>query len=217
MGWLSESEESNIVSFMWNTPPAAPQNMDANAADSNIILRWEPVSKHVDGSAISESVKYQVFRNSGDGAFNPIGQLVSESQFVDTQVTNGKAYQYKVQAVTVYEKGQVGGGASELVEAIPMDQTPPPVPEGVQGIRTTRGVKVLWNRVKAQDVGGYRIYRRLPEELTPVKVGEVGVISTIFDDNTAPAADSWYYSVTSIDKTEPPNESEPSAEVKVRN
>lgn len=215
-GWWADSGDSNIVSFMWDVPPAAPQKIEASVADRSVTVRWQPVTRRIDDTKIKEDVKYQVLRNSGSGAFAPIGQLVSDIEFIDNQVANTKVYQYKVQAVVVYEKGQVGGGASSMVEAVPVDQTPPSIPAGVEGIRTASSVKIIWERVNSADLKGYRVYRRLPDAATPVKIGEVGADSIMFDDGNPPQADSWYYSVTSIDSAQPANESEPSAEVNVR-
>lgn len=216
-GWWAESADSNVVSFMWDVPPATPEAVSATAADRSVTIRWEPVSKHVDGTPVTEAINYQVFRNSGSGAFVAVGQPVTGTEYVDSQVVNDKKYQYKVQALTVYKKGQVGGGMSTVAEAITVDRTPPPSPTGVQGIRTARGVKIIWDRVKAPDVRGYRIYRRLPDENKSVMVGDVGVAVTIFDDSGMDEADSWFYSVTSYDTAQPSNESDPSPEVNVRN
>jgi len=216
-GWWAESEDSNTVSFMWDIPPASPEILDAKAGDSRIVLRWSPVTTHIDGSAISEPVKYQVLRSSGGGVFIPVGELQAGPEFVDSQVSNGMQYQYKVQAVTMYAKGQVGGGVSPVAGAMPQDQSPPPVPQGVQGIRTSAGVKIVWEQVDAQDLKGYRVYRRTQSETRPVLAGEVNAPATMFDDASLPAADEWYYSVSSFDRSRPANESKPSPEVEVRN
>jgi len=216
-GWWAESADSNIVSFMWNIPPAAPAGFTAKPEDRRIRLAWTPVTTHMDGSTINEPVRYQVFRSRGGGPFVPVGSLQEESEYLDADLTNSIQYQYKVQAVTMYEKGQVGGGATGPVAAVPVDRTPPAAPEGVQGVRTATGVKILWNPVQDSEVKGYRIYRRPANEQNPVLVGEVSVPASMFDDRNPPAAGSWYYSVSAIDASEPANESPPSSEIEVLN
>jgi len=216
-GWWAESADSNIVSFMWNIPPGALEQLSARAADSRITLQWAAVTTHVDGTEIQEPVRYQVYRSMGGGPFTPLGELHEGLQVDDTDVVNGREYMYKVQAVTMYKKGQVGGGSSQAVSAVPVDRTAPAVPTGVRAIRTATEVKVVWNAVEDSDLKGYRIYRRLPDEKKPVKVGEVDVPYTLFTDQTPPDAGQWFYSVTSIDNASPANESEPSTEVSVRN
>lgn len=216
-GWWAESADSNVVSFLWDIPAGAPQTLDATAGDRRVMLRWSPVTTHIDGTPIKEPVRYQVLRSSSGGLFSPAGALQEGLEYVDGEVANGMKYQYKVQAVTMYEKGQVGGGVSPVVDAVPVDQTPPPVPRSVQGVRTAGSVKVIWEQVEAVDLKGYRIYRRLPGETRPVQVGEVEVPSTMFEDTSLPEAEEWLYSVSSFDRAVPANESKPSAEIEVRN
>lgn len=216
-GWWAESADSNVVSFMWDIPPVASQALHAAAADRKVMLRWSPVTTHMDGTEIKETVKYQVFRSSGGGVFSPTGALQVGLEYVDDQVVNGRMYQYKVQSVTMYAEGQVGGGMSPVVDAVPVDQTAPPVPTGVQGVRTANGVKIVWNQVEGVDVKGYVIYRRLPGESQPVRIGEVNVPGTMYDDTSMPESEEWFYSVSSLDKAQPANESKPSTEVQVRN
>jgi hypothetical protein len=214
-GWWAESEDSNVVSFLWNIPSAAPQQLAAQTAGNGISLSWLPVTTHPDGSIIREPVKYQVYRGTG-GPFAPLAGLQDKAAYVDTQVEAGRNYQYKVQAVTIYEKGQVGGGVTEPVTAVPVDRIASAPPEGVTAVRTAAGVKVLWNAVQDSSVQGYRVYRRLPDGKA-VMIGEVSVPGTLFDDQVPPQAESWFYSVTTIDDGRPANESRPSAEAEVRN
>jgi hypothetical protein len=212
-GWWAESADSNLVSFMWNTPPSAPEELSARAGDTRITLQWTGVATYVDGTPIQDPVQYQVYRSMGGGPFVPLGELHDGVQFDDTDVVNGREYVYKVQAVTMYEKGQVSGGSSRAVTAVPIDRTAPAVPAGVNAIQTVDKVKVVWNPVMDSDLKGYIIYRRLPHEEKPVRVGEVNAPVTLFTDTAPPDADQWWYSVSSIDNATPANESAPSAEV----
>jgi uncharacterized protein len=216
-GWWAESADSNVVSFLWDIPPAAPQKLEVQNTARGIVLTWVPVTAHRDGSLIREPVKYQVYRSMGGGPFAPLDGLLEQPSYTDTQVAVGRSYQYKVQAVTMYEKGQVGGGVTEPVTAAPVDRTPASPPEGLTAVRTVTGVKVVWNPVQETGVRGYRVYRRLPGEKKAILVGEVTAPATLFDDQAPPQADKWLYSVTTIDDAKPANESRPSLEVEVRN
>ena len=215
-GWWAESADSNIVSFIWNIPPMAPSQLKARAEDGRVNLEWAPVTAFIDGTDIQEPLKYQVYRSLGNGPFKSLGDLQDGVHFTDTEVVNGRKYQYRVQAVTMYEKGKVGGGSSTPVTVIPVDQTAPSVPSGVRAIKTMADVKVIWEAVEAGDLKGYRIYRRLADEKDAVRIGEVGAPYTLFTDTTPPDAGTWYYSVSSFDNASPANESERSAEVAVR-
>ena len=216
-GWWAESEDSNVVSFLWNIPAAAPEKLAVQTTATGIALTWQPVTTHPDGSIIREPVKYQVYRGLMGGAFAPLAGLQDKPAYTDTQMEAGRSYQYKVQAVTIYEKGKVGGGVTEPVTAVPVDRIASAPPEGVTAIRTVAGVKVLWNAVQDGAVRGYRVYRRLPAEKQATLVGEVSVPATLLDDQAPPQVEKLFYSVTSIDNASPAKESRPSAEVEVRN
>lgn len=216
-GWWAESEDSNIVSFMWNIPPAAPADFFAQAGDGRVKLVWSAVMAHMDGSPISEPVGYRIYRSQGGAPFTALGGLLKVTEYVDTAVINGRKYRYRVQAVTMYDKGEVGGGTSPAVEAVPVDRTAPPTPGGVNAVMTAAGVKVVWDPVQHGDVRGYRVYRRVHGQQKPVLIGEVKAPTTIFDDRTPPEAGRWFYSVSSIDGASPVNESPVSEEAEVFN
>jgi hypothetical protein len=217
-GWWAESEDSNIISFVWYVPPGAPENLKIQAEDSKIIVSWDQVSRQVDGAAFSEQVQYQVFRSMAGGEFLPIGKVQKSRTYVDTAVVNGKQYFYKVQAVIGHEKGNVGGGSVSSLAIVPVDKTAPAPPTGVKAVKTADGMKVFWSPVKENDVKGYRIYRRVPGDTGAVFVGKVNVPYTLFVDQKTPVGVARiFYSVSSFDGEDPANESAASPEAMIRN
>lgn len=216
-GWWSESEDSNMVSFLWNTPPMAPEGVTIQAGDGKNMLRWSPVNRHQDSSPISEQVRYQIHRSVDGGVFAKVGEPIAVTNFSDTQVENGRSYSYQVQTVSIYQEGAVAGGMSVAVDASPVDKTPPPAPSGVQGVKTDVGVKIFWNHAKAEDLAGYRIYRRAEGEDKGKLVGEVFLPYNLFIDKTAPQGVGLSYSVSSMDSRKPANESTRSPEVTIGN
>ena len=211
-GWWSESEDSNVVSFLWNTPPMAPEGLSVKAGDGKTVLAWQPVQRRQDASPLGETVQYQVLRSVDGGVFATIGEPVAGTGYTDTQVENGKTYAYQVQAVSVYKEGKVAGNTSQTVEAMPQDRTAPPPPRGVQGLRTDVGVKVFWDQVQAADLAGYRVYRRTAGADKAQLVGTVLLPYNLFIDKKAAANAQYFYSVSSIDRGTPANESARSPE-----
>ncbi len=214
-GWLAESADSNLVSFIWQIPTAAPTGVEAATQGNGIVLSWQPVTTHIDGTPVTEPVRYQVSRSQGGAPFANLGEPVDSTTFTDTTIQSGRRYSYRVQAMGVYDQGLVGGGVSEPVTATPQDRTPPAPPTGVNAIRTGAGVKVYWQPVREDDLKGYRVYRRVSGE-GPVLLGEVDTEFTTFDDNKVPGgAERMFYSVSSFDRSKPANESARSPEVMV--
>lgn len=217
-GWWATSKDSNVISFVWDIPPASPSGFEVAAQDSKVELKWDTVTVHLDSTPVEKPVRYQVYRSLGGKEFSPVGDLLEENQYTDTNVTNSKKYFYKVQAISVYEKGNVGGGFTDIVSATPEDRTAPEPPTDVKAVSTDKGIKVFWNPAKEKDVASYRVYRRQAGDKAPVLIGTVNIPYTIYVDRSAPKnVEGLYYSVSSLDRAVPPNESIRSPEVTTRN
>jgi len=214
--WWADSANSNIVSFVWHIPTSAPQNVTAEADDSRITLSWAPVTTLIDKSPVDGTLTYQVLRSEGGKAFEPLGDSLTKTRFVDSRVINGKKYFYKVQSQLLYEGDVVDGGVSDVIAASPIDKTPPPPPSGVRAVQTGSTIKVFWEPSEGSDIAGYRIYRRSAKDKKAELVGEVASAFTIFEDNNAPENIRVYYSITAFDQASPENESDYSREATIR-
>lgn len=211
-GWWLHSQDSNEVSFLWQTPPKTPADLRCQSGDGRNSLRWQAVSELKDGSQSAVPIRYQLYRGVDGGTMEKLGEPMGATTYTDTAVENGRTYAYQVRALSAYAQGAVQSGLSETVQATPMDKTPPPVPAGLAALRTEIGVKVYWDAVQAEDLAGYRVYRRQPGQSAPVLVGEVNLPQSLLIDTKAPAG-ALLYSVSSIDTRSPANESVHSAEV----
>jgi hypothetical protein len=214
-GWWRQSEDSNEVSFLWQTPPLTPEGLTVAAGDGKNVLKWQPVSQNQDGTPLQAPVLYQIYRGVDGGSVAKIGEPVASPTYTDTGVENGRTYSYQVQAVNTYNQGTVSSGLGDAIEASPVDRTPPPVPGGVAAITTEVGVKVYWDHVESPDLAGYRVYRRAEGEAKAVLAGEVNLPFNLFVDAKAPRNIMLFYAVTSIDTRNPANESARPAEVRV--
>ena len=123
--WWADSANSNVVSFLWHIPAAAPEELAAAADDSRISLSWKPVAALIDGSAADGDITYQVLRSQGGKEFEQLAASISQPQYVDSKVINGQKYFYKVQSQLNVQGNVVNGGMSEVVSSSPIDKTPP--------------------------------------------------------------------------------------------
>ncbi len=216
--WWSDSDDSNIVSFVWHVPAKAPAKLMAEAKDGLISLAWQPVTSLVDDRKVGDigAVTYQIMRSIGGDKFTPLGEPIANANHQDRQVINGKKYFYKVQSIMSFDGNKVAGGVSETIDVSPIDSTPPMTPAGVTAIQSGSEIKVIWNKSNEKDVVGYRVYRRLASEDKPVLLGEVKSIYTLYVDKAAPQGKRVYYSVSAIDQASPANESSLSKEATIR-
>ena len=209
-GWYLESDDSNLVSFAWDTPPQAPGHVQIEPGDRTLHISWQPPTMLLDGKALHDPLVYQVLRSEDGSNFSLIHES-GTTAIDDSGLVNGQRYLYKVRAIRLYRNTRAAGMATDAVAATPQDMTPPAPPKGVVVVRNEHGIRILWQEGAAKDLAGYRVYRRILGEGETQLVGEVRAGIHSFLD-TERVIDTAYYSVTAIDLSEPPNESLPSLE-----
>lgn len=209
-GWFVSSNDSNTVSVVWDTPLLAPMNLRIEEGDKALTLRWQPPTGLLDGTPVSDPIRYQVSRSTDGGeTFTEMpGDPIEGLVHADKGLRNGKTYFYKVRAIRLHAGTMAAGMASPSLSAVPRDLTPPAPPQKVRAVATGEGVKIIWETVAEPDLAGFRIYRRSAQNPTPERIGEVGGAGLSFLDAKPPKGRGlWYYSVSAFDQARPANES----------
>jgi fibronectin type 3 domain-containing protein len=182
-----------------STPPLPPANVTAIATSTTSIqVSWSPTT---DASGIAE---YRVFR---EGTSVPIA-VTQNTTFTDTQLATNTTYTYFVTAVdgaTPSNESARSDPASATTGpgTDPGDTTPPTVPGNVRAdARSSSTIRIQWDRSRDQSgIAEYRIYRNGGS--TPVGTTD----DTEFLDTNLTANTTYQYTVTAVDKADPPNES----------
>ena len=215
-GWWYPSSDSNIISFAWRSPPNVPKGLKIVAGDRTLALSWEPVKGNIAGSPLGQVPAYQVYRKkSKKDQFAALGEPVQGLKFIDTGLNNDMLYFYRVRALVAFADTLQSGGASQEISAIPQDLTAPAQPRHLVAIDTPAGVKLVWQAILNDDLAGYRIYRRQEKSAEPELIAEVGSDQNQYVDQDMIAGGKWFYSVSSFDKAQPPNESLPATETAI--
>ncbi len=212
-GWRIISDDSNIVSFSWESPISAPVNVRLRPGDREITLSWQEVTSRTDGTSLAATPRYQVYRSSDDKGFIPVGESVLATEFRDPGLVNGRTYEYKVRAVSTQGASKIIGIASSVASGQPLDLTAPIPPHNLTVVKVADGVKLIWARGVESDIAGYRVFRRSSTGDKRGFVGETGTRQTWFVDKSAPAKQKLLYSITAFDRARPANESFFSKEV----
>lgn len=206
-GWFVSSDDSNTVSVVWDTPLLAPPNFKIEETDKTLTLRWQPPAGLLDGTPVSDPIRYQVSRSTDGETFHEMpGDLIEGLTYTDRGLRNGKTYLYKVRAMRLHAGTLAAGMPSHPLSAMPRDLTPPAPPQKVRAVATAEGVKIIWETVAEPDLAGFRIYRRSAQSSTPELIGEVGGAGLSFLDTKPPRGRGlWYYSVAAFDQARPAN------------
>jgi len=208
-GWYYSSPDSNIVSFLWKTPLAPPQNLTVSAGDNEVHLSWQPAVKLIDGSTFEGPLSYQVYRSNEEGAaFTPVGPVLHETTFTDLSVINDRRYFYTVRALQQAGESLAPGQATPAVSALPQDLTPPSPPTGLIVRRQDSAAILSWQPPAAKDLAGFIIYRRCVPLAREIR-GTTGHDANQFVDQSPPSL-NCLYQVSAFDGSS--NESPPTPE-----
>ncbi len=208
-GWNITSQKSNRISFWWDTPPAAPSSVRAEQVEEKVKISWAPVERNIKGDSLGGKLSYQIF-GKDTGAFKLLGNTPGSTSYYD-QLPDGDSYKYQIRAVNLFKGTSIPGPYSQVVFFTPVDRTPPPVPEIVSIIHTRQGPRILWERISAPDLGGYRVYRRQNQNDKWNLIVETGPKAFSFVDESLTDRDreqAWHYTITSVDQASPTNESD---------
>jgi len=214
-GRSSPPSERLVVSFV--AAPGPPEELRATAGDSRVAISWNPPTSLIDGSPVSDELRYVVLR--GAGAEGPMASITPEPlsalSFSDSGLDNDTTYRYAVRAMRIVSGGTNALGApSATVSATPVDTTPPSPPRELVAVPSASAVRLAWNPSPDTDVALYAVYRaRGSGEF--VRIGTTAAVTNVFLDRDVAAGETYRYAVTALDRARTPNESARSNEVTV--
>src|SRR5439155_204419 len=206
---VGEGPLSNEASATPNPPatvPGAPQGLGATAGDATIALVWSPPGSD-GGSPITNYKIYRGNSSGGESFFTEIGNILA---YLDTGLTNGHTYYYKVSAVNAVGDGPLSNEASATPTA---PATKPGAPRNLQATPGDGQVTLNW-QPPSNDGGSpitiYKIYR------SKAGGGET-LIATIgnqlsYSDGGLTNGVTYYYKVSAVNNEgEGPKSNEASA------
>jgi len=149
-----------------------------------------------------------LLRNSD---FSQLGQPA----FVEKNFTFSARYYYVVRAVSRKSPALCESENSEELLVTPVDVFPPTPPAEVSYVTGGGVVLLSWTPIKEPDLLGYNIYRRQDPDAEWENINPTIVQETFYRDTTVKVGEVYYYSLTAVDKTTPPNESPKTPSIQV--
>lgn len=209
------SPPSARVSITYVAPPEAPQALRAEPGDHTARLSWQPSTRLVDGTPVTDPVAYEVLRAGDLGAEpSPVGRTPrGVTSFEDRGVENDRTYYYAVRAIRAAGTATAAGEASERVAVTPTKTTPPAPVTDLAALPSRGEVRLSWRPSPEPDVAAYVVYRGA-RGAPLARIGSVRSPTTTFVDRGVPPG-TYRYMVTAQDASARANESRPSNEVTV--
>ena len=194
---------SNVVGIAPGMPPAPPGSLTAEPTASGIQLTWTA------GAGAGFDAGFDVLRRiAGERAFgDPVAQLGPDGfSHLDATAAFGTRYEYAIR--TVARRDPLVESADGPVRAVEYrDVFAPPAPGGLVALAEEGRVRLLWERVEAPDLAGYRLYRE-QNGGAAVELPRGPGAGTDHTDDQVRAGSTYVYRVTAVDTQD--NESTPS-------
>jgi hypothetical protein len=203
---------SNQVAVPLVLTAPTPKDVQLKVVPQGVSISWgwmEPPETH---SSLAVRYVYRVMRRLRGPNQRPVvaRQLDAGSGaalVVDPGIEWGKAYEYWVTPVTIWQKddqqkGEVEGDDSSVATIDAQDVFPPAAPSGLQAVFSQVGTKsfidLTWNPNTEADLAGYNVYRRT-QESEFIKINRDLVKTPAFRDGDVLPGMKYFYSVTAID------------------
>jgi uncharacterized protein (DUF1800 family)/fibronectin type 3 domain-containing protein len=189
---------SSEVSATPEASLAAPAGLTAAGGNARVTLAW---------TAVPGASKYNIYRGTAPNGQSPtpVG-TVSETTFVNSGLTNGTKYYYKVAAVTASNSvGPVSAEASATPEA------PLPAPSNLKSDPGDREVILTWNPVPGATK--YNVYRGTAAGAQAGTAIAAGIPAATYTNTGLTNGTAYFYKVTAVSATnvESPQSGETSA------
>jgi parallel beta-helix repeat protein len=179
--------------------PSAPLNLLAISGEREVSLTWDPPAS--DGGALITNYSiYRGFLSGGETYLTTIGVVTN---FLDTGLTNGVAYYYRVTATNPVGEGP---GSNEAM-AVPSGLPSPPSIVSAVGIDS----EIVLDISPPADTGGlqintYKMYRGTSPD-GEVFIADIGTPSTHFDAGLTNGI-MYYYKLSAVNANGESNLSE---------
>ncbi len=165
-------------------PPAPPTGLTATAGVGQVSLAW---------TASVGATSYSVYRGASTGgeSANPLAAGIGGTLYMDTSVTAGTKYFYKVAALNA-------SGTSALsseVSATPRI-SPPAAPVGLTAAKGNRAVALTWTATSGAT--SYNVYRGAASGAEHPAAIATGITTPFFTNTGLTNGKTYYFKVAAV-------------------
>ena len=187
------SRASPLVVATTAPPPEAPEDLRAYSRQPRAVpLSWQ-------ASDDPNVVAYRVERSpTASGPFELLAEIDGRHQtlYVDRGLGDLRVFYYRVIAVNA------AGGLGVATESVHAATKPEPLPPiGLRTVDQRLGANALaWDRNVEEDIVGYRLYRTLEDEASPMLIASLSATETTATDTAVAAGQRVSYTLVAIDR-----------------
>jgi uncharacterized protein (DUF1800 family)/fibronectin type 3 domain-containing protein len=172
------------------TIPTAPLNLTQTSGVAQVTLSWAAPTS-------ANARTYNVFRALGSGITGgtPIATGLTTTSFVNTGLTNGTDYYYRVVAVNDLGSSPMSNEVKGTPQAAP---APPGAPTNLQGLSGDKQVTLSWNTPTTGVVATYNLYRGTAPGVTTAMPIATSITGNSFVNTQLTNDTTYYYRVAAV-------------------
>lgn len=179
--------------------PGAPTGVKAMPGNGVIQVSWDTCPE-------GDFDHYELWRGSASGNETLLQDNLTDPNYLDTGLTNGVSYYYKVRAVD--QSGNISSYSAEVScrPGVQADTNPPTVPATLSAVPQGLGISLSWSAstdnpppLTPSGLAGYKIYRSTSSSSGFTQLATMTGFQTTYLDNTGSKNTRYYYYVKAYD------------------
>jgi hypothetical protein len=183
--------------------PKTPYDVETYAEPGKATLRWKDMSsfdeytlgyqiykKTVNLNDKNSEEELSVSQLKARGFVKITPEIFVETIFTDTEVKPGTVYQYAVTAIDLFGVEGKSLGAYRVV--VPTFNYKSPE---IYVRNTSKGIQITWTDAAISEISNYIVFRRGPNQASPIKIGSVKRGQENFTDSNVKSGELYFYSI----------------------
>jgi hypothetical protein len=207
----ARSQPSNLAILVPLPVGVAPGGLTITPKAEGVTLAWTAPATAVTGDAAPIITGYNIYRTAPGTPAEELSAPANTAPVTGTTWVDTPPYgehEYRVAAVAATGPPLVQSELSAAVKVNFRDLVAPAAPATLTPLIETRAVRLIWERVDAADLAGYRVYRTegMGHENQIREIGTVNlfadpITTTDYVDRGADPGIAYRYAVTAVDKS----------------
>jgi hypothetical protein len=207
----ARSQPSNLAVLVPLPVGVAPGGLTITPKAEGVTLAWTAPATAVTGDAAPIITGYNIYRTAPGTPAEELSAPANTAPVTGTTWVDTPPYgehEYRVAAVAATGPPLVQSELSAAVKVNFRDLVAPAAPATLTPLIETRAVRLIWERVDAADLAGYRVYRTegMGHENQIREIGTVNlfadpITTTDYVDRGADPGIAYRYAVTAVDKS----------------
>jgi hypothetical protein len=188
LGYAGAAASATPITVGWNTSVPAAPTLSAQAGDAQVALSW---------SAVGGAQSYNLYRGTASNAETQLASGLGGTSYVDTAVTNGTTYYYRLTAVNVNGESAASNEVSAKPNAAPV---PPAAPSNLTAAGGTLLVTLNWVN-HATSATAIAIEGKSNANKPFVQIATVAPTATSYVNTGLRKKTTYYYRIRAVDGT----------------